>query len=151
MATDQAIDGPVAIQAANAFSAFQKLSAGFSSLKYYSTYETGIAQPSVCDVSHVEVNVVFGGNDSRGFAYLVVSENESTLLPTGLEVQQNPPVYSFGCIGSPPKTCTWGSWAGYEVYANSQISTNIWSITSVLMKPRLSIQIQAVWTMGGAT
>lgn len=115
-----------AMQNAQDSAIFVKASASLTNVSYYSTFEAGTALPPACNISNMTADVVFAADSSTGFAFLVVVENASTLNPIGVQVRLNPPSLSY-CSTSP---CNNPIWAGYEVYANSGATYNVWAASS---------------------
>lgn len=112
------MDKTAAVLSAERSSIFGVIAANYSNVIYYSIFDSGYSAPPACTISELRVNVVFSGSNSLGFAYIVISENPSTLVPVGSEIQENPP--SFSTLSGP-------YWAGYEIYANSGATSNVWS------------------------
>lgn len=73
---------------------------------------------SSCGVTLIGFNVVFAVDNATGFVeYLVVSENPTSLTPTGVEVQKTHAV-AQSCVGNP---CSSLNWDGYEAFGANLI------------------------------
>lgn len=117
-----------AISSAQASTMFRTVAAGYSNVTYSSIFETGISTPSVCDVSDVSLNVVFSAHNLDGFANIVVSEDLGTLVPVSVQIQQNPDTFAVSSV----------FWAGYEIYANSGATQNVYSAQTNYNLPTIS-------------